>query len=123
HTIGAIAFGLGTATVTNLTAFATAAVVNQLTGAFGYRNTLDSFDTTSRTVNFTFDDGGNTGGGALPSNTIAQTINLTALNDAPVNLVPAAGQTVASNATLTFQSGTNEISISDVDAAGGNETV
>ena len=124
HSIGSIAFGAGSATVSGLTAFATAAVVNQLVEAFGYQNPLDNFDTTSRHVDFTFNDGGNTGGGALASNTLTQTITLTAVNDAPVNHVPTTAQVVAVNTNLVFSTGNgNAISVTDDDANGASETV
>ena len=124
HSIGTVVFGAGSATVSGLTAFATPAVVNQLVEAFGYQNTLDNFDTTSRHVDCTFNDGGNTGGGALASNMLTQTITLTAVNDAPVNHVPATAQTVAAGGNLVFSTGNgNAISVTDDDANGASETV
>src|SRR6185295_17194076 len=105
HSIGTIAFGSGSATVSALTAFATPAVVDALAEAFGYRSTSENPTATSatRTVDFTFNDGGNTGsGGALDNvTTVSQTINITAVDDAPVNHVPAATQITATNTDIT----------------------
>src|SRR5439155_1433937 len=66
------------------------------------------------------DDQGNTGtGGALSdSDNVAITVN--AVNDAPVNLVPAA-QSTNEDTSLVFSSGNgNQISITDVDAGGSS---
>ena len=124
HSIGSISFGTGSATVSGLTAFATPAVVNQLVEAFGYQNSLDNFDTTSRHVDLTFNDGGNTGGGALASNTLTQTVTLTAVNDAPVNHVPATAQVVGVGANLVFSTiNGNAISVTDDAAIGAVEKV
>jgi hypothetical protein len=83
-TIGSIGFGAGSATVTALTSFATPAAVNQLVHAFGFQSASENPLTTDRTVHFTFNDGGNTGGGALDSNTVSETVHVTAVNDPPV---------------------------------------
>jgi VCBS repeat-containing protein len=126
HTIGNIAFATGSATVTGLTTFATPTVVNQLLGAFGYDSTSDdpTFASATRDVEFTFNDGGNTGGAALASNTLTQTIDITAVNDAPVNHVPVAAQITPTDTDITFSPFNvvdNGISVSDVDA--GTATV
>ena len=80
--------GLGstTVTVTGLTVAATPTVVNELAHAFGFQNSSDNPTTApDRTVTFTFNDGGHTGGGAL-SNAIVvtQAVHVIAVNDAPV---------------------------------------
>jgi VCBS repeat-containing protein len=72
---------------------------------------------------FTFqvqDDGGTANGGVdLEQSPNTFTINVTAVNDAPVNSVPGA-QSVNEDATLTFSSGNgNAISVSDVDERPG----
>ena len=128
HSIGTIAFVGATATVSALTAFATPTIVNSLAEAFAYRNASDSFETTDRTVSFTFHDGGNSGSGGDLANVVAvtQTITLTAVNDAPVNNVPAATQVTATDTDITFSPFNlvdNGISVSDVDAQGNSETV
>jgi co-chaperonin GroES (HSP10) len=81
----------------------------------------------SAEASFTFqvrDNGGTANGGVdLDQSPNTLTVNVTAVNDAPVNSVPAT-QGVNEDATLTFSSGTgNAITISDVDAGAGNETV
>ncbi|MBS0495873.1 MAG: tandem-95 repeat protein, partial [Proteobacteria bacterium] len=69
-------------------------------------------------ASFTFqvqDDGGAAGGGAdLDPTAKTMTVNVTAVNDAPVNHLPPA-QTTAFNTPLTL-SGANAISVSDVDS-------
>jgi len=68
------------------------------------------------TLTMITNDQGNTGSGGAHSDTDTVTINVTAVNDAPVNSVPAA-QTMNEDAMLTFSSGVgNLISIADVDA-------
>jgi hypothetical protein len=66
-------------------------------------------------------DNGNTGAGGPQTDSDPITINVAAVNDAPVNTVPGA-QTVNEDTALVFTGG-NAISISDVDANGGTETV
>ena len=57
------------------------------------------------------------------SNAATSTVSVTPVNDAPVNTVPGA-QTVAENGSLVFDvAHAGPISISDVDANGGKETV
>ena len=70
------------------------------------------------------DNGGTANGGVdLDQSANTLTINVTAVNDAPVNSVPGT-QSVNEDATLTFSSGGgNAITISDVDVGAGNETV
>jgi VCBS repeat-containing protein len=130
HPIGTVNFSLGSAAVTNLTAFATPTVVNQLVGAFGYHSTLDDPTLLSaiRHVDFTFDDGGNSGAPGAPttSNTLSQTINITAVNDAPVNHVPLAAQVTPTDTDITFSpfsSPDNGIFVSDVDADSATVTL
>jgi large repetitive protein len=78
-------------------------------------------------ASFTFqvqDNGGTANGGVdLDQSPNTVTINVNAVNDAPINSVPGT-QSVNEDATLTFSSGTgNAITISDVDVGSGNETV
>jgi large repetitive protein len=79
-------------------------------------------------ASFTFqvqDNGGTANGGVdLDQSPNTVTINVNAVNDAPVNSVPLAAQSVNEEATLTFSVGNgNAITISDVDVGSGNETV
>ncbi len=124
HLVGTIS-GLGTISVSvaDLTAIATPTVVNLLARAFGFQNTTETPAAGPRTVTFTFHDGGNTGGGDL-SNSVTQTVNVTAVNDAPVNTTPAGTQLATENTDLVFSAANgNAISISDPDILGGTETV
>ena len=80
--------------VTNLTAFATPSVVNSLVEAFGFHSTSEDPGGGDRTVKVTFDDGGNTGGGAL-TDFVTQTVHVTPVNDAPglTNVAPTGDYT------------------------------
>ena len=69
------------------------------------------------TLTMTTNDGGNTGGGAL-SDTDTSIINITAVNDAPVNTVPGA-IIVAQNSAFSVTG----LSVNDVDAGSSNITV
>jgi hypothetical protein len=112
-----------TVTVSSLTAAATPAEVDKLLVAFGYQSTSDDPGSGDRTVTETFNDGGNTGSGGAKSDSITQTVHVTAVNDSPVNHVPGA-QTVNEDTALIFNGGNvNLISITDPDAESGNETV
>ncbi len=78
-----------------------------------YENVSENPDESARTVRFVLTDGD---GGT--SSAVSQTINVEAINDAPINSLPAS---VSSNedTTLAF-TGANQIQISDVDHDGGN---
>ena len=75
----------------------------------------------TETLTVSTNDNGNTGAGGPKIDSDPITINVAAVNDAPVNTVPGA-QTVNEDTALVFN-GAKTISISDVDANGGNETV
>jgi VCBS repeat-containing protein len=69
---------------------------------------------------YTIDGGGST---AFSSASASSSINVTAVNDAPVNSVPPA-QATSQNTPLVFSTaGGNRISVADVDAAAGSERV
>ena len=124
NVIGTIHAGtaLGSALVTiDFTSMATPAVVNALTTAFAYQNASETPAANTRTVTFTFNDGGNTGGGSQ-TDVETQTVVVTAVNDAPVNTVPAGTAEVGTSGTFTFN-GADTISITDVDGGGGNQQV
>jgi hypothetical protein len=79
-------------------------------------------------ASFTFqvrDNGGAAHGGVdLDQSANTLTINVNAVNDAPVNSVPLATQSVNEELALTFSSAAgNAITISDIDVGSGNETV
>jgi VCBS repeat-containing protein len=66
-------------------------------------------------------DGGNAGAGGNQTDSKTTAITVTAVNDAPVNGVPAATQTFDEDTPLTFSSGNgNAITVADVDVAAGN---
>lgn len=102
----------GTATLTlsgtlsNINAFIAASNLN-------FQTALDNTNSVLLTVSI--NDNGNTGGGAL-TDTKTVTINVTAVNDAPVNSVPVA-QSTPQDVVLAFNTANgNAISINDVDA-------
>lgn len=72
-------------------------------------------------VTISVDDQGHNGTGGAMTDSKTIEVTVTAVNDAPVNVIPAT-QTVAEDATITFNTtNTNLISISDIDA--GTESV
>src|SRR4029079_4314744 len=75
------------------------------------------------TLSITTNDNGNTGSGGAKSDADSVTINVGAVNDAPVNTVPGT-QSVNEDTALVFSAANgNAISIADVDVGGGTETV
>src|SRR6185436_11769496 len=99
----------GTGTLT-LTGSDTPANYQAALRAVRYNNTSDAPSTSARTVTWIVNDG------SLPSTSATSTINVTAVNDNPVNTVPGA-QSTNQNTPLVF-SGGNLISVADVDAGG-----
>src|SRR5204863_6967404 len=84
---------------------------------------VDNTDTPSATSTLTLsvNDNGNTGtGGALVS-TATSTINITAVNDAPVATITPASYSNTEQVSLNLKS--NGLSIADVDAGSGSMTV
>src|SRR5439155_820837 len=74
-------------------------------------------------LSMTSNDLGNTGSGGAKTDTDAVAITVIAVNDAPVNTVPATASTNEDTA-LVFSSGnSNQISVADVDAASGTVQV
>ena len=111
---GAVVSNSGTSSVTIT---GTVTQINNLlntdgTSTLSYIDNIDA-PSASATLSLLVDDNGNTGGGSL-TNSDTATINITAVNDAPVNTVPAS-QATPFNTALVF-SGANTISIADVDA-------
>ncbi|WP_346308847.1 tandem-95 repeat protein, partial [Limnohabitans sp.] len=80
--------------------------------AVQYSNSSDKPSTAARTVSYVVSDGSST------SNTITASINITAVNDAPVNTVPLA-QTTAEDTPLVITG----LSVNDADAGFANITV
>lgn len=101
-----------------LSGSATAAQYEQVLETVTYRNTSEYPTDGTRTISFLVNDG------ALDSLPDTATVTVASVNDAPVNLVPAEVQTVLAGGTLAFsQLNGNRISVSDLDALNGNETV
>ena len=109
-TIGAISGSYNAATgVLTLTGTDTVANYQAALRTVKFNNTSDTPTTAARTISFVATDGTN------PSSAATSTINVTAVNDAPVNTVPAA-QTTPEDTNRVFSSGNgNQISISDPD--------
>jgi VCBS repeat-containing protein len=104
----------------SVTITGTVANVNAALGTVQYTGNLDFNGTDTLVV--TVNDNGQTGGGNL-SDTDNITINISAVNDPPVNGFPGT-QTFNEDTTLTFSTGNgNAISVSDADVASGNLTV
>ena len=79
--------------------------------------------TASVTLTVTLNDKGFSGSGGEKTDTKTVTLNVSAVNDAPVNNVPGA-QTASQNIALGFNTANgNAISITDVDAGNGLMTV
>ena len=122
---GTLALGstAGLASFTNnaasITLTGTVANVNAAMNGLTYTGNLNFAGADSLVVST--NDNGNTGAGGPKIDTDSITINVAPVNDAPVNGVPGT-QTVNEDTNLVF-TGANAISISDVDANGGNETV
>ena len=116
-TTGAAVSGSGTNSVT-LTGTLTQ-INNLLAGNLGATASyIINSDTppASDTLTLSVNDGGNSGSGGAQSGSDTATINIGAVNDAPVNTVPAA-QGTTQDIPLVFSSGTgNAISVADVDA-------
>ncbi|TRO14970.1 DUF4347 domain-containing protein, partial [Ectopseudomonas mendocina] len=104
----------GTASALTLTG--SLADINAFIAASGVSFTTASNATANVTLTVSIDDGSNSGSGGAQTDTTTVTLTVTAVNDAPVNSVPAA-QSVDQDSALVFNSGNgNLISISDVDA-------
>jgi hypothetical protein len=89
----------------------------------GMRITPAANSTATITLTVDTNDLGNTGGGGAQSDSDDVTINVTAINDAPVITVPGAQDTIV-NTSLTLSSAhSNLISLADVDAGGGGVQV
>ncbi|WP_172147244.1 DUF4347 domain-containing protein [Pseudomonas tumuqii] len=111
-----------TATVTlSVAGGLSTATAQTLVDAMGYRNASETPDTTSRVVTLTSitDNGGTSNGGVDSSAvSIAATVAVTSVNDAPVITAPG-----SIGVTEDVASALTGISFADVDAAGGTVTV
>ena len=108
----------GVMSLTSAGASATLAQWQAALRAVTYFNSSDNPSTLARTVSYTVNDG------AASSNTVTSTVNLTAVNDAPVFTGTAGGVTFIENgAAVSLVAGA---AVSDLDAAnfnGGSVTV
>ncbi|WP_313025717.1 DUF4347 domain-containing protein [Pseudomonas lopnurensis] len=95
--------------------------INAYIAAGNVTFTTAANSTSDVTLSMAINDGGNTGSGGAQTDATTVTLAVTAVNDAPVNSVPAA-QAIDQDAVLVFNDANgNLISISDVDA--GSNTV
>ncbi|NUA30029.1 DUF4347 domain-containing protein [Cupriavidus basilensis] len=109
--------GTGVMTLTSSGASATTAQWQAALRSVTYTDTSDLPNASNRTISFTVNDG------TTDSAAATKLVSVDAVNDSPVNAVPAA-QSVDQNSVLTFSAGNgNLISVSDVDSAGGAERV
>ena len=115
-TAGGVAVaGSGTGTVM-LTG--TVAAINSFIGGGNVDYTTTADNTTAQTLTVSIDDNGNTGSGGPKTDSETVTLNVTAVNDAPVLTVPG---TISIDEDMT--TAITGISIADVDAGSGNITV
>ncbi len=101
--------GTGTVTISGTVAQVNALLGSDATSTVNYVNNSDT-PSASTILTLSINDGGNTGGGALTSSDTA-TINLTSVNDAPVNTLPTLYNSNGATLALTG------LSITDADAA------
>ena len=118
-TIGTWTGGNGTTQlVVTYNASSTPTAAQALMRNITYANVSDSPSTAARTVRFVLTDGD---GGT--SAAVTKTINVAAVNDAPVNTVPVAQTTNEDTAKVFSSANGNQIFITDVDAGGANNEV
>jgi hypothetical protein len=122
-TINVVAAGsaiVGGNNTNSVTITGTVADVNSTLATTKYTGNLNFNGTDTLVV--VANDNGQTGGGNL-SDTKNVTLNVSAVNDAPVNTVPGL-QVFNEDTTLTFSLGNgNQLAVADVDVAAGNMTV
>ena len=90
------------------------------TSAVSYIDNNDN-PAASATLSLSINDGGHTGTGGPLADTATSTVNITAVNDAPVALITTNPYTTPSNTALDLKN--SGMSVSDVDALGASETV
>ncbi len=105
-------------TATSRTLIGTLSNLNSCIGVGSFRYTTATDSTASLTMTVTANDNGNTGTGGAMTDTEMVTLNITAVNDAPVSTVPAS---IAVNEDVA--TGLTGISFADVDSGGGAITV
>ena len=116
-TVSGISYTISGTTVT-LSGSATKANYEAAIRAIQFDSTSDAPSTTPRNISVVVNDG------TFNSNTAITTINVTALNDAPVNTLPGATEgSVGWNTNEDTNVSLTGLSVSDVDAASGTITV
>ena len=123
-TAGGSGAGVSGSGSSSVTITGTVAQINALLNTDGTSTVsyIDNSNTpaASTTLTLAVNDNGNTGGGALTSNDTA-TINITAVNDAPLATITPLSYSATEQTSLSLKS--NGLSISDVDAGAGSVTV
>jgi len=114
-----ITFAGGSNGSASMTITGTQANINNALNGMTYTPDLNFNGSDILTI--TTDDQGNTGTGGAQSDTDTVLINITAVNDAPINTVPGA-QSTNEDTAIVF-SGLNAIIITDVDLGAGDELV
>ena len=101
-----------------LTLTGSIADINSFISASGVSFTTASNNTSDVTLTIEINDGGNSGSGGPRTDSTTLILDVTMVNDAPVNGVPGT-QSVDQDGALVFSSGNgNLISVSDVDVGG-----
>ena len=111
--------GTSSVTVTGTVAQINALLNTDGTSTVSYSDNTDT-PSASTTLTLSVNDNGNTGGGALIGNDTA-TINIAAVNDAPVAVITPVSYSATEQTSLSLKN--NGLSISDVDAGSGSLTV
>jgi hypothetical protein len=124
-TAGTSGVTVGTNGTSSVTLTGTLAQINALlntdgTSTVSYTDNTDN-PAASTTLTLQINDQGNTGTGGAHTGTDTSTINITAVNDAPVATTPVAHYTATEQVNLNLH-GTG-LSVSDVDGNSGSETV
>ena len=114
---GSASISAGTNGSGDLTILGTEADINATLSSLTYTGNANVNGTAADTLTVTTDDGGNTGSGGAQQDVDTVQIDITAVNDAPVNTVPGT-QTIAEETTTAI----GGISIADVDDLGANLT-
>jgi hypothetical protein len=119
--IGTVSGGTGSDLVVTLNANATPAAVQALMGQLQYSNTSQNPTNygaaPSRALTITLNDGGNTGSGGPQSTSVNGTINITAVDNAPVFTGTVGSAYTEAGTALPLVSGA---SINDIDALNFN---
>ncbi len=123
-TAGASGAAVSNSGTSSVTITGTVTQINALlnTNGLGTISYSDNTDTPSASTTLTLlvNDNGNTGGGPL-TNSDTATINITAVNDAPVAIITPTNYAATEQTSLNLRN--NGLSISDVDAGTGSMTV